>query len=184
VNLSPLLEALPGAAPDEGFAPATVDVPSPSWAAAVRLARDGLGCAYFDFLSAVDEGSGFRVVCHLAALDPFGHLVLRTSLPTEAPALASVADLYAGAGWHERETAEMFGIDFLDAAGVRLDLPALLLPPGFVGHPLRKEHLLRSRNDRPWPGAKEPGESDADVTPSRRRLRPPGVPAPPRGGDR
>ncbi len=184
MNLAPLLDVVPEAALDDGFAPLTVDVPSEHWVDAVRIARDDLGCSYFDFLSAVDEGTGFHVVCHLAALSPFSHLLLRTLLPAEGPALASVAHLYAGAAWHERETAEMFGIGFLDAADHPLDLPALLLPPDFEGHPLRKDHLLASRLDRPWPGAKEPGESDADVTPSRRRLRPPGVPAPERGRGR
>ena len=82
--------------------------------------------------------------------------------------------MYAGAGWHERETHEMFGIDF---AGHR-DLDPLLLPDGFEGHPLRKDFVLASRVAKPWPGAKEPGESDHEAAPSRRRTRPPGVPDP------
>ena len=36
-----------------------------------------------DFLSAVDEPEGFRIVCHLAVPDPFGHLVVRTLLPLD-----------------------------------------------------------------------------------------------------
>jgi NADH:ubiquinone oxidoreductase subunit C len=169
---------------EDGFAPVTVDVPADSWSEAVQLARDALGCGFFDFLSAVDEGTGVRVVCHLVALQPFGHLLLRALLPEDQPAVASVAHLYAGAAWHERETAEMFGVRFLDRAGAALELEGLLLPPGHPGHPLRKDQLLTARLERPWPGAKEPGESDADVKPSRRRLRPPGVPAPERGSDR
>jgi NADH:ubiquinone oxidoreductase subunit C len=184
VNVTPLLEALPGLVVEQGFPPVTVDVPAESWATAVLFARDGLGCGFLDFLSAVDEGVALRVVCHLVALEPFGHVLLRTTLPAEEPAVASIGHLFAGASWHERETAEMFGIAFLDAAGERLDLPGLLLPPGFEGHPLRKDQLLASRLDRPWPGAKEPGESDADVRPSRRRLRPPGVPDPTRNDHR
>ncbi|TGZ07890.1 NADH-quinone oxidoreductase subunit C, partial [Streptomyces rhizosphaericola] len=31
----------------------TVDVPATEWIAALRTARDGLGCTYFDWLSAV-----------------------------------------------------------------------------------------------------------------------------------
>lgn len=178
MNVATLLEAVPGSSADDGFDLLTVDVPPASWTAAVQHARDAMRCGFFDFLSAVDEGTELRVVCHLAALEPFEHVLLRTSVPAERPSVPSVAHVYAGAAWHERETAEMFGIEFLDDAGGRLDLPGLLLPPGFEGHPLRKEHLLSSRVDRPWPGAKEPGESDADVRPSRRRLRPPGVPDP------
>jgi hypothetical protein len=68
----------------------------------------------------------------------------------------------------------------------------LLLPDGFEGHPLRKDFVLAARAAKAWPGAKEPGESDADVhsSPGRRKTRPPGVPdpetwgpRPPGGGD-
>lgn len=133
------------------------------------------GYSYFDWLSAVDEHpEGFRLVVHLARFEKLDHLLLVTYVDRESPAVASIADLYAGAAWHERETAEMFGIDF----GVELD--PLLLPDGFEGHPLRKEFVLASRVAKPWPGAKEPGESDADSThsPGRRRIKPPGVPDP------
>ena len=180
MNVAALLESFPGSSSDEGFGPTTIDVPAASWAAALLHVREVMGCRFFDFLSAVDEGAELRVVCHVASTEPFGHVLLRTVVSAESPSVASVAHVYAGAGWHERETAEMFGIEFLDQDGGRLELAGLLLPPGYEGHPLRKEHLLSSRNDRPWPGAKEPGESDADVKPSRRRLRPPGVPDPAR----
>jgi NADH-quinone oxidoreductase subunit C len=63
------------------------------------------------------------------------------------------------------------------------NLVPLLLPDGFEGHPLRKDFVLASRVAKPWPGAKEPGESDHDLSaerssPGRRRMLPPGVPAP------
>jgi NADH-quinone oxidoreductase subunit H len=61
--------------------------------------------------------------------------------------------VFAGASWHERETAEMFGIDF---AG-HPHLVPLLLPDGFEGHPLRKEFVLAAAPPSPGPGAKEPG---------------------------
>ena len=100
-------------------------------------------------------------------------LLLRTRVPRDAAAARDAcADVYAGAGWHERETHEMFGIDF---AGHE-PLEPLLLPDGFEGHPLRKDFVLASRVAKPWPGAKEPGESDGEASPSRRRTRPPGVP--------
>ncbi len=167
---------------EEGFGPVTVHVPADRWVEAVALARDLLGCTYFDWLSAVDElDDGFQVVCHLAARRTGGveHLLVQTVLDHESPAVASIAGLFAGAAWHERETHEMFGIDFT-ADGTTLALEGLLLPAGFEGHPLRKDFVLASRVAKAWPGAKEPGESDASPrTPrSRRRTRPPGVPAP------
>jgi NADH-quinone oxidoreductase subunit C len=169
---------------DEGFGPLTVDVPAEHWVEALLLARDGLGCSFFDFLTAVDElGSddeGFRIVCHVADHRSPGrvvHLLIRTRVPREAATLPSVAEVYAGARWHERETHEMFGVDFTSGDEV-LPLEKLLLPEEFEGHPLRKEFVLASRVAKPWPGAKEPGESDHAPagTTSRRRMKPPGVP--------
>jgi NADH-quinone oxidoreductase subunit C len=165
------------------FGLVTVDVAAAQWVEALLLARDGLGCSFFDFLSAVDElDDGFRVVCHLAAHRPGGvdHLVVRTLLPHDDPVVASAVGVYAGAAWHERETREMFGVRFT-ADGEVLDLAPLLLPDEFEGHPLRKDFVLASRVAKPWPGAKEPGESDHSVgAPAgrapRRRARPPGVP--------
>jgi NADH-quinone oxidoreductase subunit C len=83
-------------------------------------------------------------------------------------------DLYPGAAWHERETREMFGIAFTDPSDDR----PLLLPEEFEGHPLRKEFVLATRVAKPWPGAKEPGESGHGGPAKRQPMRPPGVPDP------
>jgi NADH-quinone oxidoreductase subunit C len=163
-----------------GHERATADVPAPAWAQAVRAARDDpeLALDFFDWLSAVDEADGpdagsFRVVAHLWSTTERHGLLLRTLVPVGEPVVASVVAVYPGAAWHERETHEMFGVDF---AG-HLDLRPLLLPPEFEGRPLRKDFVLASRVAKPWPGAKEPGEShDASVA-RRQPMRPPGVPA-------
>jgi NADH-quinone oxidoreductase subunit C len=143
------------------------------------------GYTFFDWLSAVDEHpDGFRLVLHVARLASTGtagvaldHLLLVTYLDRETPAVDSISDVFAGAAWHERETHEMFGLSFVRAGQLVGDEP-LLLPDGFEGHPLRKEFVLASRVAKAWPGAKEPGESDADSahSPGRRRVKPPGVP--------
>jgi len=160
----------------EGFGQVHVDVPAESWWPAAVLARDdpALDLGYFDWLTGVDElADGFAVVAHLYSLPRRHHVLLRTRVPREAPRLASLTGLYAGAAWHERETFEMFGVVF----DGHPDLRPLLLPDGFEGHPLRKDFVLAARVAKPWPGAKEPGESDHGA-PSRRRIRPPGVPDP------
>lgn len=157
MNLAPLLDAVPDAGVDEGYGPVAVEVSSASWGTAVRLAREELGCDWFDFLTAVDEPDSVVVVCHLARRDPFGHLLLRARLSRDEPAVESVAPVFAGAAWHERETAEMFGVSFVGTGGEPLELEPLLLPPGFAGHPLRKDFALQARLDRPWPGARDRG---------------------------
>jgi NADH-quinone oxidoreductase subunit C len=165
----------------------TVEVAAGSWVAALRTARDELGFTYFDWLTAVDqldatERPGFDVICHLWSVDRREHLLLRTRVPATDPVLATATGVFAGASWHERETYEMFGVVF---AG-HPHLVPLLLPEGFEGHPLRKDFILAARAAKAWPGAKEPGESDADThaAPSRRKTRPPGVPDPEAWGPR
>ncbi|MGA5444471.1 NADH-quinone oxidoreductase subunit C [Streptomyces griseoincarnatus] len=159
---------------EEAYGVLTVDVPSDAWIPALEAARDRLGCTFFDWLSAVDEpGTGFRVTVHVAALAPVRRLLLRTTVPHEAPVLPSAVDVYAGAAWHERETHEMFGVEFTGHPG----LDHLLLPDNFEGHPLRKDFVLAARVAKAWPGAKEPGESEHGG-PKRRQMLPPGVPDP------
>lgn len=150
----------------------TVDVPVPAWTAALAHARDALGCGFFDWLTAVDElDEGFSIVAHVYSLAQRHHVLVRTRVPRDEPRLATATGVYRGADWHERETFEMFGVVF----DGHPDLKPLLLPDGFQGHPLRKEFVLAARVAKQWPGAKEPGEGGGGA-PSRRRMRPPGVP--------
>ncbi|MGW2745214.1 NADH-quinone oxidoreductase subunit C, partial [Streptomyces sp. NPDC001450] len=168
----------PEATAEESYELLTVDVPPSSWLTALETARTTLSCTYFDWLSAVDEpGTGFRVSAHVVALAPVRRLLLRTTVPHEAPKLPSAVGVYAGAAWHERETHEMFGVDFEGHPG----LEHLLLPETFEGHPLRKDFVLAARVAKAWPGAKEPGEPAAGAAhggPKRRQMLPPGVPDP------
>jgi NADH-quinone oxidoreductase subunit C len=165
------------------FARTTADVPAERWVAAVQLARDELSCDFFDWLSAVDElDEGFSVVTHLWSTTEKHGVLLRTRVSREAPALESVTGLYPGAAWHERETHEMFGVDFPGFAGAS-GLTPLLLAPEFEGQPLRKDFILAARVAKPWPGAKEPGESEHAAS-RRQPMRPPGVPDPAEWGPR
>jgi NADH-quinone oxidoreductase subunit C len=166
-----------GAEVGDAFGVPVFDVAAKRWVPTLQAARDS-GLTFFDWLSAVDElDEGFSVVVHVADLSrhPVLHLLVRTRIPREAPVLTSATGVYRGAAWHERETHEMFGIEFDGHPG----LDPLLLPDGFDGHPLRKEFVLAARAAKPWPGAKEPGEGGAAAAArSRRRMLPPGVPDP------
>jgi NADH-quinone oxidoreductase subunit C len=159
---------------DPGFGPVTIDVSPSAWVPAL-VALSESGATFFDFLTAYDElQDGFAVVAHVSTPDAADHVLLRTRVPRRDPVLASATGVYAGAAWHERETHEMFGVEF--EGNDRLD--PLLLQPGFQGRPLRKDFVLASRVVAPWPGTKEPGESASTPSASgRRRVLPPGVPA-------
>jgi NADH-quinone oxidoreductase subunit C len=179
VTQEELLERLAaGLATDVAGSPAygvpCVDVPLGSWVAALTFARDDLGFSFFDWLTAVDElDEGFTLAAHLFDTRTGAGMLLRTRIPPDVPGAPTATGVFAGASWHERETYEMFGIDFEGHP----NLVPLLLPDGFEGNPLRKSFVLASRAAKAWPGAKEPGESDAEGgSPSRRKTLPPGVP--------
>jgi NADH-quinone oxidoreductase subunit C len=169
-----------GAQVGDAFGVPVFDVSAIRWVATLQAARDA-GLTFFDWLSAVDElDDGFAVVAHVADITqrPVLHLLVRTRVPRDTPALPTVTGVFRGAAWHERETFEMFGIEFEGHE----NLTPLLLPDGFEGHPLRKEFVLAARAAKSWPGAKEPGEGGAAAgrraAPARRRMQPPGVPDP------
>lgn len=166
-----------GAEVGDAFGVPVLDVEPQNWLTTLEAARDA-GLSFFDWLSAVDElDEGFSVVAHLAdiARRPVLHVLIRTRIGKDEPRLPSATPVFRGAAWHERETYEMFGIEFVGHPR----LEPLLLPDGFEGHPLRKEFVLAARAAKPWPGAKEPGEGGRGAAaPARRRLQPPGVPDP------
>jgi NADH:ubiquinone oxidoreductase subunit C len=70
---------------------------------------------------------------------------LRVSLEGEQPEIESTCDIFPGFEWHERETREMFGIEFKNHPDPRL----FLLPDELKGaFPLRKRFQTdRSRLD-------------------------------------
>jgi hypothetical protein len=88
-------------------------------------------------------------------------ICLRTRCPggREVPTCPSLTDVYRGADWHERETWDMFGIEFQGHPALE---PRLFTVENFEGWPLRKDFMLATRAAKPWPGVKEPAELDED----------------------
>ena len=122
----------------------TVTVPPERWRDAAALAKDTLGCLYFNFLSAVDwKDQGLEVVTRLENLEVGLALMLKTKLGPGQSTCASLVPLYPGAGWMERECFDMFGIRFEGHP----DLRRILLPQDWEGHPLLKSYAV----DTPHP---------------------------------
>jgi NADH-quinone oxidoreductase subunit C len=127
-----------------------------------RFVRDEpeFACDYADFTSGVDWGEerGFEVVTHLFSTRHHHNVRVKVAVPYDDPTLASVSDLWSTCDWHERETAEMFGIRF---EGHPQPVKLLLSEP-FEGHPLRKDFSLMTREAKPWPGAVEGEEEEEE----------------------
>jgi NADH-quinone oxidoreductase subunit C len=62
-------------------------------------------------------------------------LCLKVRVPRDRAEVPTVADLWTGADWHERETWDLVGIKFTG----RAELRRILLPEDWPGHPLRKD---------------------------------------------
>ena len=75
-------------------------------------------------------------------------ITLKADVDDASMSVPSWVPVYAGANWHERETWEMFGIDFVGHPGLR----HIYLPGAFEGNPLRKDYPLLARRVKPWPG--------------------------------
>lgn len=127
-----------------------------------RFLRDEpeFACDYADFTSGVDWGEerGFEVVTHLFSMTHRHNVRVKVGVPYDDAVVATVSDLWATCDWHERETAEMFGIRF---QGHPMPVKLLLSEP-FEGHPLRKDFALMTREAKPWPGAVEGEEGEEE----------------------
>ena len=86
----------------------------------------------------------FAVVYNLYSFKNNAHIRVKTFVPEENPAIDSVSSLWASADWAEREVYDMYGIKFNNHP----NLKRILLPDGYVGHPLRKDYPLQGRGER------------------------------------
>jgi len=124
--------------------------------------EDGEGAAAMEQGVAGGE-TRFQLLARVHSPEKGYGLFLKCDVEGDPPTADTWVPVFAGANWHERETAEMFGIDF---AG-HPNLIKLYLPGAFEGHPLRKDFPLLSRRVKPWPGIVDveqmPGEDDDEA---------------------
>jgi NADH-quinone oxidoreductase subunit C len=133
-----------------------------NWVPAVEAAV-GTGLRFFSFLSAIDwaneveVGEGvagdsvderYELFCRLSSTENADAVHIVSAVPKDDASIATLTGVFSGAAWHEREAAEMFGIDFVG----NTNLKKLYLPDAFEGHPLRKSFPLLTREIKPWPG--------------------------------
>ncbi len=103
------------------------------------------GFSYLVDLSGIDyskypghAGPRFAVAYMLYSFQKNARIRLKVATDETTP-IPSVSSVWRTANWHERETFDMFGIEFADHP----NLERILMWDGFNGYPLRKDFPLR-----------------------------------------
>lgn len=78
----------------------------------------------------------FEVVVNLLSLSRRERIRLRVQVPEDNLVVPSLFDIHPGTEAHERETFDMFGIEFEGHP----DMTRILMPEDWDGHPLRKDY--------------------------------------------
>jgi NADH-quinone oxidoreductase subunit C len=106
----------------------------------IEAARRLLAADYhLEDISGLDTAEAILVNYHFNRFDRDERMALRVIAPHHCPSVPSIAAIYGGAEWHERELSDFFGVMF---QGNPNPVP-LLLPETGVEAP-----LLKSEKDR------------------------------------
>ena len=118
----------------------SIDVARASIADVLRTLRDQLDYQQLMEIAGVDypdRAERFEIVYHLLSVTKNHRLRVRVSTDEETP-VPTVTEIYAVAGWLEREVFDMYGVVFEG----NKDLRRILTDYGFRGHPFRKDFPL------------------------------------------
>jgi len=85
-----------------------------------------------------DKNRELHAVYPLLSMTNNQRIRLEVSVPDSNPHIPSLAEVWAGNNWNERETFDMFGIIFDGHPG----LTRILMPDDWQGHPQRKDYAL------------------------------------------
>ena len=85
-----------------------------------------------------DTGHELHAVLHLLSVTHRRRIRLEVSCPEGDARMPSVTPVWPSADWHERETWDMFGIEFEGHPA----LTRILMPDDWPGHPQRKDYPL------------------------------------------
>jgi NADH-quinone oxidoreductase subunit C len=146
-RLQKLFDSVKDLNPVERLGEITVEVAASQYKSVCeRLKRDGFeqlvdlcGVDYASYGDKAREGKRFAAVVHLLSISNNVRLRVRSFCADDSfPVIASLVEVWPGAGWFEREAFDLFGIVFEGHP----DLRRILTDYGFIGHPFRKDFPL------------------------------------------
>lgn len=130
----------------------TLEVPSADAHSIIDWLKkeESLQINYLTVLGAVhypeDKGRELAVVYHIHSLVNNFRIRLKAFISTDNPVIATITDIYAGANWMERETFDLFGVQFKGHP----NLKRILNEDEMDYFPMRKEYQLEdaTREDK------------------------------------
>lgn len=99
-----------------------------------------MGFDHLSVITGIDYMDHFEVVYNFFSYAKKQNLVLKVITDHEDPEVDSLTSLWKGADWLERETYDLVGIKFIGHP----NLVRILLPDGWIGHPLRKDYDMNT----------------------------------------
>lgn len=104
---------------------------------------DGLGF-FLEDITGLHVAEGYELDYYFAHWKRPGRVCLRLIAPAGQPEAPTISDVFPGADWHERETADFIGVTFVGHPNPQ----PLLMPEDSALHPLLREPAaLRSMRD-------------------------------------
>ncbi len=103
-----------------------------------RTVREDLGFTHLSMVGGIDWVDHREVFYVVWSDEANQYLILSTDLPADDAHVESASGVWPSANWHERETWEMVDVTF----DHHPDLRHLLVPDGYVFHPLLRSFKL------------------------------------------
>ena len=119
----------------------TIETASENIVEALRRVKQDLKYERLTSVTGVDRlpvEPRYEVVYHLQSVAGNSRLRLKTRASGTNPEVPTATLVYRSAEWYERETFDLFGINF---AG-HPDMRRIMMPDGWDGHPLRKDYPI------------------------------------------